>query len=245
MHAPSRRILLAGLPAAVLTACTTAEQNDILGAVLGGTGGTGGLTAAEAAAGIRAALNEGTGSAIAQVARTGGYLNDPQIRIPLPPRLADVQTSLARYGLSGILDDLQTQLNRGAEAAAPQARSIFLDAIRTMTITDALGIVRGGPTSATDYFRGRTMPQLVSLFGPPMTRALEQAGAIDTFDRLVARLSAVPLAPQLGADAKQDLIDHGVEEGLDGLFYYVAREEAAIRRDPAERTSEILRRVFG
>jgi hypothetical protein len=78
-----------------------------------------------------------------------------------------------------------------------------------------------------------------------MERALQQTGAIRTFDRMAARLSNVPLAPQLGADAKRDLIDHGVGRGLDGLFYYVAREEEEIRRNPAKRTSEILRRVFG
>ena len=238
----TRRALLLGL----LAACTAAEQQralDVLGAVSGPSGAP--LSAAEAAEGIRAALEQGTGDAVASLARRGGYLDDPQVRIPLPPRLASLQDDLARFGLSGQLDALEVELNRGAEAAAPAARAIFLDAIRGMTIQDAVGIVRGPDTAATDYFRGRTTPALTRAFRPIMQDGLQRAGAIRTFDALAARLAQVPLAPQLAGDAKADLIDHGVALGLDGLFAYVAREEAAIRRNPAKRGSEILRRVFG
>ena len=238
----TRRALLLGF----LAACTAAEQQralDVLGAVSGPSGAP--LSAAEAAEGIRAALEQGTGDAVASLARRGGYLDDPQVRIPLPPRLASLQDDLARFGLSGQLDALEVELNRGAEAAAPAARAIFLDAIRGMTIQDAVGIVRGSDTAATDYFRGRTTPALTRAFRPIMQDGLQRAGAIRTFDALAARLAQVPLAPQLAGDAKADLIDHGVALGLDGLFAYVAREEAAIRRNPAKRGSEILRRVFG
>ncbi len=243
----TRRHLLAMAPAALLMGCSTTDQQAVLDAVLGGAGGTGvgGLSAAEAAEGIRAALDQGIANAITQVGRQGGYFNDARIRIPLPNDLAAIQSRLAAFGLSGLLDDLERQLNRGAEAAAPEARRIFVDAIRSMTIRDALGIVNGGPTSATDYFEQRTTPALSTLFRPILTDALNRAGAIQTFDRLVARLNSVPLAPQLGQDAKNQLIDHGVAKGLDGLFYYIGVEEAAIRANPAKRTSEILRRVFG
>lgn len=241
----SRRAFVAMTPVA-LAACTTDEINSVLGDVLGGTTtGRGGLTAAEAAQGIRAALDQGVGSAIATVGRTNGYFADPTIRIPLPARLASIQTSLRRFGLSALLDDLEVQLNRGAEAAAPQARSIFVSAIRQLTIPDAIGLVNGGPTAATDYFKRTTTPSLTNLFTPIMTNALQRAGAIQTFDQMVDQLAGIPLAPQLGADAKQDLIRHGVTRGLDGLFVYIAEEEAEIRRNPAKRTSEILRRVFG
>ena len=240
----NRRLFLCAAGATGLAACTTAEQEAVFGAVLGARG-VGDLTVAEAAAGIKAALDQGTGSAVSTVGRTGGYLDDATIRIPLPGRLAELQSSLGRFGLSGLLDDLEAQINRGAERAAPAARQIFVSAISAMTIDDALGIVRGGQTAATDYFRAKTTPSLVAAFTPPMEQALRQAGAIQTFDQLTAQLSSIPLAPQLGADAKTSLIEHGVERGLDGLFHYVAREEAAIRRDPAKRGSEILRRVFG
>ena len=240
----NRRHLLAAMGAMPLAACSEEELGAILGEVLAGSTAGGGLTAADAAAGIRAALNQGTGTAISQVGQMGGYFNDSSIRIPLPRTLANAQQELSRFGLSGSLDELQRQINRGAEEAAPQARTIFVDAIRAMTIRDALGIVRGSDTAATEYFQRETTSSLTNLFNPMMQTALQRTGAIRTFDNLVARLRTVPLAPQLGADAKTDLINHGVSRGLDGLFFYVAREEQAIRQNPARRTSEILRRVF-
>lgn len=244
MLTSTRRRFLALAPALGLTACTTDEINSVLGDVLGSSSG-GGLTPAEAAEGIRAALNQGVGSAIATVGQRGGYFNDPTIRIPLPQRLATIQSQLRQFGMSGLLDELEVQLNRGAEEAAPQARSIFVDSIRSLTIRDAIGLVNGGPTAATDYFERTTTPQLTSLFTPVMENALQRTGAIRTFDNLVGRLAVIPLAPQLGDDAKQDLISHGVTRGLDGLFTYIGEEEAAIRANPAKRTSEILRKVFG
>lgn len=243
----SRRFVLLGGGAAMLAACTAADQEAILRGVITGSqgGSTSGLTQAEAVAGIKEALNNGVGAAIARVGKENGYFIDRIIHIPLPGFLSQAQSTLSRIGLSGMLDDLERQLNRGAEMAANQAAPVFVDAIRTMTVRDAIGIVRGGPTSATDYFEARTTPALTSLFSPIMTSALQRTGAIQTFDDLVARLSNVPLAPSYGASAKQDLIDHGIEKGLDGIFHYIGQEEAAIRRDPVKRTSEILRKVFG
>lgn len=246
----NRRMLLAALPASVVAGCTTADQEAIFGAVLGSMGtstGTGasGLTSAEAAEGIRAALNQGVVTAVSQVGRRDGYFGDSQIKIPLPPRLAAVQSQLSNFGLSGMLDQMQLEINRGAEQAAPEARSIFVSAIRSMTISDAIGIVNGGRTSATTYFQNRTTASLTRLFRPSIETALTRTGAIQTYDNLLTRLDGIPLAPQMGTDARNDLIDHGVGKGLDGLFYYVAREEEAIRTNPAKRSSEILRRVFG
>ncbi|GJL95126.1 MAG: hypothetical protein DHS20C05_15310 [Hyphococcus sp.] len=245
----NRRTMFVATTATLAVGCTTAEQEQILGAVLGqaggGAGSVGGLSQADAAAGIRAALNNGISSAVSTVGRRGGYLGDPRIRIPLPGFLQRTQTTLSRFGLSGALDNLETQLNRGAEAAAPVAKNIFLDAIRGLTIRDAIGIVRGPSNAATQYLQRTTTPRLTGLFRPVMVTALERAGAMRTYDNLVAQLNNVPLAPQYGADAKNDLIDHGVDKGLDGLFHYIGKEEAAIRSNPAKRTSEILRRVFG
>ncbi len=242
-----RMFVIAGAAAAATGCQTTQQQRDILDAVLSQGGGAGGagLTEADAAAGIRAALSNGITSAVSTVGRRGGYLNDSIIRIPLPGFLQRTQSTLSKIGMSGMLDELETQLNRGAEAAAPVAKGIFLDAIRGLTIQDAIGIVRGPSNAATQYLQRTTTPRLTGLFRPVMVNALEKAGAIRTWDNLVARLSNIPLAPQYGEDAKNDLIDHGVDKGLDGLFYYIGKEEAAIRANPAKRTSEILRKVFG
>ncbi|NNU15279.1 DUF4197 domain-containing protein [Parvularcula sp. ZS-1/3] len=240
----SRRSVLTLLAASPLAACNSEDLGNVLDGVLSGSA-QGGLTSAEAAEGIKAALTQGIGEAIGQVGKLNGYFADGAIRIPLPGDLREIQEELARFGLSGSLDDLERQLNRGAEQAAPQARGIFLDAIRSMSIRDAIDIVRGSDTAATDYFRGKTSAGLTAVFSPIMTDALQRVGAIQTFDRLVSRLAIVPGAPELGANAKQDLINHGVDKGLGGLFYYVAQEEKAIRENPAKRTTEILRRVFG
>lgn len=241
----SRRRLLALLPVSALAACSTDDLNSVLNDVLGSSATTvGGVTQAEAADGIRAALTKGTSEAIAQVGKLNGYFGDSAVRIPLPQSLASVQTELSRFGLSATLDELERQINRGAEQAAPQARGIFLDSIRQMTISDAFDIVGGSDTAATEYFQRTTTGRLSSLFTPIMEDSLRRTGAVQSYDSLVTRLSGIPLAPQLGADAKKDFLDYSVDKGLDGLFFYVAKEEQAIRNNPAERTTDLLRKVF-
>jgi hypothetical protein len=192
-----------------------------------------------------AALNNGVSSAISTIGVRDGFLLNNLIRIPLPGFLQDMQSSLAKVGLSGPLDNLETQLNRGAEAAVPVARDIFVDAISSLTIQDAIGIVRGGDNAATNFLQQKTTAPLTGLFTPIMSDALQKAGAVQTLDQIDKRLNSLPLAPRLGADAKGDLIRHGVKYGLAGMFTYIGKEEAAIRANPAKRTSEILRKVFG
>ena len=244
-HNFDRRALLAsllGLP--VLGACKTLDSN-VLNDVLGGVSGLGGLTQAEAAHGIRVALNNGVGSAINTVGVLGGYLNDGRIHIALPSDLQNIQGVLQKLGAGKILDSLETALNHGAETAAPMARELFVDVISKVTITDAIAIVQGPENAATSYLSERSLPSLTRVFNPIMTQALESTGALQLFDQLTSSLTNVPFAPQLGAKAKTQLIEHGVSKGLGGLFYYIGEQEAAIRSNPAERTSEILRRVFG
>lgn len=238
----SRRMMLAGTGGALaLAGCDTVNPGGLNEVIFGG----GALTQAEAAAGIRAALNHGIGSAISTIGvRDGFYLNN-LIKIPLPGFLADMQSTLAKIGLSGPLDTLETQLNRGAEAAVPVARDIFVGAVSSLSIQDAIGIVRGGENAATLFLQQKTTAPLTGLFTPIMSDSLQKAGAVQTLDQIDKRLKTIPLSPRLGANAKDDLIRHGVKYGLDGMFTYVGKEEAAIRANPAKRTSEILRRVFG
>lgn len=236
----NRRLALAGLLALPLTACETLDMGDV-GSVLG----SGILSQVDAARGIRAALDNGILSALSTVGREGGFLNDSKIHIPLPKVLGDVQNVLSKVGAGGVLNELETQLNRGAEKAAPMAKNIFFDAIAGLSIQDAIGIVRGPQNAATTYLADKTTPRLTALFSPIMENALGQTGALRLLDQVTGDLRNIPFAPQLGSDARTDLIGHGVRYGLDGVFHYVAAEEAAIRRDPAKRTSEILRRVFG
>ena len=218
---------------------------DILEAVTkGDTGSSGSLSQADAAAGLREALIVGTGRVVSRVGRLDGYFGDNLIRIPLPGFLSTAQSALRAVGQSAMLDDLELRLNRAAETAAPIAKSIFIDAIKAMTVQDAIGIVRGSDTAATDYFRGKMTPPLTNAFRPVVKNELKDAGALRSFDRLAERYEDIPLVPALQDSAKDDLITHGLEGALHGLFYYLGKEEAAIRNDPAKRTSEILRKVF-
>jgi len=235
-----RKALLLLASAAALPACETLDPAVIDGIL--NTGG--GLSQFEASQGIKAALDNGIGQAIATVGRENGFLGDSLIRIPLPKKLADVQSTLSQFGASGLLDELEVQLNRGAEKAAPAARDIFVSAVSGLSIQDAIGIVRGADNAATTYLKDATSGRLTQLFSPIFENALGQTGALRLVDQLDGQLSGLGVRG-LGASAKSDLISHGVDFGLSGMFHYIGEEERLIRENPAKRTSEILRKVFG
>lgn len=235
-----RRIVLLGLASTPLAACETFDP-----AILDGLSGLGGaLTAGEVALGLKAALDNGVGNALTNVGVLNGFLGNSLIRIPLPKVLQDVQSFLAPIGADRMLVELGTQLNRGAEKAAPVARDIFLDAVRGLTITEAFDILRGTDTAATEYLQARTTTNLSQLFSPIMEDSLSQTGALRLVDDVSSQLQSVPFGPNLGANARTDLIAHGVDYGLRGVFHFIGEEEKAIRANPAKRTSDILRRVF-
>ncbi|RMD61366.1 MAG: DUF4197 domain-containing protein [Alphaproteobacteria bacterium] len=195
----------------------------------------------EIAAGLREALRIGAERVVAQVGTLDGFNADPQIHIPLPGALKDVQSVLRRIGMASLADDLELRLNRAAEAAAPQARALFFDAIGTMTLEDARKILDGPDDAATRYFKSRMSAPLAERMTPIVDDSLADVGAIRSYDAMMGRYRAVPFVP----DVKADLTSYVVEKALDGIFFYIAREEAAIRNDPARRTSALLRRVFG
>jgi len=236
-----RRFILLGLSSAVtLGACETLDPS-----VLGGIAGLGGaLTQGDASLGLKAALNNGVDHAIGNIGILDGFWRNNRIQVPLPGTLRDVQSALNVVGAGGIMTELHQQLNRGAEKAIPVAKDIFVDAITSLSFQDAINIVRGPDDAATSYLRNSTSASLTNLFSPIMENALGSTGALRLLDDITGQMRNIPFAPQLGADVKRDLIGHGVDFGLKGLFAYVGDEEKAIRENPAKRTSEILRRVF-
>ena len=203
--------------------------------------GGGVLSNAEIADGLREALRVGTDRAVGQVGALDGYNTDPEIHIPLPGSLKNVQSVLQGFGMAGLADDLELRLNRAAEAAAPEAKELFLQAISDMSLEDVQGIYNGPGDAATRYFQGKMAPPLAERMAPVVNDSLAEVGAIQSYDEMMGQYKTVPFVP----DAKADLTDDVVEKGMDGLFHYVAQEEAAIRNNPAERTTEILQRVFG
>jgi len=216
-----------------------------LGGMLSGGGGESALSEVQIGKGLKEALRVASTTVVDQVGQTGGYLEDQAIHIPLPGYLDTARSVLATVGAADLLQDLEVRLNRAAEAAAPHAESIFLDAIGEMTVADARDILAGPDDAATRYFQRTMTPALKSTFRPIIERELNQTGAIATFDQVVAQYDAVPFAGALGQDAKGRLIDHGLAGALDGIFHYLAKEEAAIRNNPAKRTTDLLQQVFG
>jgi hypothetical protein len=199
------------------------------------------LTQGDARAGIRDALGLASLNATTRLAQPDAFWRNARVRIPLPGVLGRTQRSLSGFGMSAPLDQLQESLNHAAERTMPEAGRLFSSAIRSITIGDAIEIVRGGDDSATRYLRGRTETRLTTLLRPPMTEALTQSGA---FTLLRSALREVGLASMTG-DLRTEVINFSTTKALDGCFYFVAEEERAIRRDPGRRTTDILRRVFG
>jgi hypothetical protein len=202
-------------------------------------GGTSVLTTDEIAAGLREALKVGTGRVVEQVGATDGFNGDPDIHIPLPGALKNVQSALKRVGMSEMADDLELKLNRGAEAAAPAAKELFLQAISEMTLDDVQKIYEGPDDAATQYFK--MSPALAERMKPVVDDSLADVGAIKSYDTMMSQYKTIPFVP----DAKADLTAYVVEKAMDGIFLYVGREEAAIRQNPAARTTDLLKKVFG
>lgn len=218
---------------------TLDELKSGAGALLGDSGGA--LSADDITRGLKEALSKGSSAVVSQLGQSGGFDADPAIHIPLPKSLRKAQDFARKVGLEKAFDDLETKLNRAAEAATPKAKALFLGAIRSMSVADARGILQGPDNAATEYFRGATGESLKSEMRPLINKALAEVGAVNSFNKLIARYNNIPLAPKVEAD----LTGHVVDEGSDGIFYYLAREEKAIRTDPLARTSDLLRRVFG
>lgn len=204
-------------------------------------GDTQSLSKGEVSSGLKQALTVSTNAVAKQLGAKNGYFGDAKIRIPLPGVLGEAQKRLKPFGMSGVLDDLQLRMNRAAESAAPTARKLVVDAVSSMTIEDALGVLRGGDTAATDYLRKKTEPSLRKAFRPYVDKELANAGALTALDGALNTYGAGLVT----TDAHGWLADNAVTGALDGLFYYVAQEEQAIRHDPAKRTTDLLRRVFG
>jgi hypothetical protein len=211
--------------------------------LLGGTtlGPAAATDTTQVAAGLKEALRVGSETVVARLGQPDGFNADPAIHIPLPKSFKSVQAALKPLGMSPLLDDLEMRLNRAAEQATPKAKALFLTAIEGMTLDDVMGIFNGPPDAATRYFQKKMSPQLAAEMKPVVAQTLSEAGAIQAYDNVMGQYRSVPFAP----DVKADLNDYVVDQGMNGIFHYLAEEEAAIRQNPAKRTTELLQTVFG
>jgi len=235
-----RRDVMIGLAATALMAVPKAQALQLR------------LSERQAGEGVRAALSQAARLATNRLGARDGFFGDPAVRIPLPSRVRDLQSMLRRVGLSQQLDELELSINRAAEAAMPAVQTIFVNAVRSITLEDALGIVRGGDRAATDFLQRRTSDQLYALVRPRMEQTLEASGAYRALQPIEQRINSqggflggLMRRRNGGRSLSEQLTDDASQRTLAGVFHYVGEEERAIRRDPVNRTSDILRRVFG
>lgn len=193
------------------------------------------------AAGLKDALRVGSETVVTQLGKPDGFNADPAIHIPLPENFKTVRDTLNKIGMSSMLDDLELRLNRAAEVATPKAKALFLQSIKEMTLDDAMGIYKGPDDAATKYFQSKMSQPLTETMHPIVETSLSQVGAVQSYDNVIGKYRSLPFVP----DVKADLTNYVTEKGMDGIFHYLAREEAAIRQNPAKRTTDLLKSVFG
>ncbi|MBD2720985.1 DUF4197 domain-containing protein [Hymenobacter armeniacus] len=201
------------------------------------------LTEAQASAGVKEALNKGIVKAVQFASEPDGFNLNDDIHIPFPEDAILMKTTLSKFpGMNTVIGTFETQLNRAAEAAAPKAKDIFLNALSNISITDALTLVTSGSTdAATQFLRKSTEAQLIAAFKPDITAAIDQVGAGAAYSKMTSQYNRIPLMTPV----QTDLSAYTTQKAVDGLFILLAQEEAKIRKNPAARTSDILKQVFG
>lgn len=206
-----------------------------------GSGQASALADSEIVQGLREALAKGTKSAVLQLGKNDGFWANDRFRIPLPKTITKADTLLRAAGYGPSLDDLHLSFNRAAEQAVPVAADVFSQAVAKLTLNDARSILSGPPDAATQYFKKTTGETLAIQFKPLVTQVTARAGLVQQYEKMMA--SAGPLAALAGN--KMDVNDFVTRKALDSLFLRVADEEKSIRSNPAARTSEVLKKVFG
>jgi hypothetical protein len=221
----------------LLSSCDTLNQ-------VINTAGTnaGGLSNAEAGAGIKEALAQGIAKSVLQLNTTDGFFKDALYKVLLPPEAVKIENTLRTLGFNNLVDKAILQINRGAEDAAGYAKPIFVDAIKSMTLNDALGLIKNGDTSATHFFREKTTDKLMAAFAPVIQSSLEKVDATRYYGDLVTKYNSLPLTFK---KLNPDLKGYVTEKATAALFSLIAKEELNIRNNIAARSSDLLRKVFG
>ena len=218
--------------------CTEAQLASAtkqIGAVLGDE-----LTTENVAEGLKEALVKGTNKGADQASKRDGYYKNSLIKILFPPEITKVENKLRALGMNQLVDDFVLSLNRGAEDAAIEAKPIFVNAIKEMTISDAWNILKGEKNAATNYLKKTTSTQLYQKFNPVIKTSLEKVNATKYYDDIVTTYNAIPFVEKVNPN----LDDYVTNKAMDGLFLLIEKEEKNIRENPVARTTELLKRVF-
>lgn len=199
------------------------------------------VTTEEVASGLKEALTNGVSKGSDLASKLDGYYKNPEIKIPFPPEVQQVETKLRQIGMGAQVDKFVESLNRGAEDAAKEAKPIFVSAVKQMTIQDAWSILKGEQDAATQYLKKTTTGQLTEKFMPVVRASLEKVNATKYYADLVTAYNKIPLVQKVNPNLDQ----YATGKAIDGLFILVAKEEKNIRTNPLARTSDLLKKVFG
>ncbi|MCF6156840.1 MAG: DUF4197 domain-containing protein [Candidatus Brocadia sp.] len=228
--------------ALVLTASTTygGFLSDLFKKGGGGVSKAG-LDESTVISGLKEALSVATDKSITSVSSLDGYFANKAIKILMPEKIQKVADTLGKFGFQKQVDDFVLSMNRAAEKAAPVAREYFVDAIKQMTFKDAMKILDGGDTAATDFFRKKTYNKLYDSFKPTISDSMNQVGVTNYYKDMMGKFTAIPFMKAESVD----LDDYVTNKALDGLFYMIGEEEKNIRKNPAARVTDLLKEVFG
>ena len=199
------------------------------------------LSNADATSGLKQALNDGSLAAVAKLGAQNGYFGNPQVKIPLPPSLKRVEGAMRAFGMRKQADELVLTMNRAAEAAAPEAKQLLVDAVKKMSVQDAKAILGGGDTAATDYFKRTTRSPLTQRFLPIVKKATDRAGLAQQYNSLAGQGAQLGLVKEDQATIER----YVTEKALDGLYFMIGEQEKAFRKNPVGASSDIVRKVFG
>lgn len=199
------------------------------------------FSAADQIGGLKQALSQGAETSVAGLAQANGFLGNPKVRIPLPANLMEADAKLRQFGLGKYADDLNTSMNRAAEAAVPEAKALLLNAVVNMTVTDAKNILMGKEDAATQYFRSSTEAALTAKFQPIVANSMQKVALAQTYNRFATAGATLGLVKQSDATLESYI----TRRAMDGLFLMVAEKEKEIRANPLQAAGDLAQKVFG
>ena len=216
------------------------KVNEAVNSSKGGTSGGASLSSAEIVAGLKEALSVGAQNSTGKLSSVDGFLKDAAVKILMPEEIRQAETKLRALGLGSVVDRAITSMNRAAEDASKTATPIFINAIKKMTVQDALGILRGSDTAATAYLKKSTSNELTNSFRPIIEKSLKKVNATRYWTEVFTLYNKVAQKP-----VPSDINEYVTDRALQGIFFYVGEEEKKIRENPAARVTDILKKVFG
>lgn len=199
------------------------------------------LSNKDATGGLKEALTQGAGKAVDTLGKTDGFLGNPKVKIPLPESLRQGEDFMRKLGMGKYADELQTAMNRAAEAAVPEAKTLLVNSIKQMSVQDAKGILTGGDDAATQYFRRTTSGPLAAKFKPIVQKAMAKVKLAEKYDQYAGKAAKLGLVK----DEDAHLDNYVTAKALDGLYLMIAEEEKAIRQDPVGAAGNLAKKVFG